>query len=215
MMQWADRKWLCIDSETTGIDPVNDRIVELGAVEFHQGQPLRRMGMLVQPGIAIPEQASAIHGIRDADVSGCPSLSDIADRFLTHVRSAEVLVGYNWPFDAAFLHAALGSAWLEAICDKPVIDVLVVVRLDSVGRYWKGTGRHRLDAVADQLDVPREGRSHRASSDCVLTCRILWKLRAYLPQDADGAVRLLAAERQRQERDFEAWKTSKSGMQSG
>lgn len=205
-MNWSGCTWLCIDTETTGIDVAKDRIVELGAVAFRQGEVLKRMGMLVDPEMPIPADATAIHGITDDDVADCPRLADIAERFLTHVRAAEVLVGYNWPFDSGLLEAALGDAWLEAIAGKPILDALVLVRFDGVGRFWKGPGRHRLDAVADRLEIAREGRSHRASSDCILTCRVLWKLREHLPEDAQEASARIAAERQRQDQDFEAWR---------
>jgi DNA polymerase III epsilon subunit-like protein len=78
-----------------------------------------------------------------------------------------------------------------------------------VGRFWKGPGRHKLDSAAQQLGIAREGRAHRASSDCVLTCRILWKLREHLPEDAQEAQAFLAAAAERQQRDFEVWQRSK------
>ena len=206
MPRWTDLEWLCIDTETTGVDPSADRIVELGAVQFRAGKVQRRMGLLVNPGLPIPPDAVAVHGIRDEDVAGCPSLAQIADQFLTHVREARVLIGYNWPFDAGMLEAGLGPGWRDAIAGKPVLDVLVVVRLDAVGRYWKGPGRHRLDAVAERLGVRRTGKAHRASSDCVLTCQILWHLREHLPEEADEAARFVAQERVRQDADFAAWR---------
>jgi DNA polymerase-3 subunit epsilon len=161
--------------------------------------------MLLNPGIPIPAGATEVHGISDSDVAGCPSLQDVAERFLQHVRAAPVLVGYNWPFDAAFLHAALGSAWQQAIEGKPVLDALVVVRQDAVGRFWKGPGRHKLDAVARQLGIAWEGDAHRASSDCVMTCRVLWHLREHLPDDPQEAALQVLAAREQQDRDFRAW----------
>lgn len=211
MANWTDLSWFCIDTETTGVEAKRDQIVELAGVVFRQGQVVRRMGMLINPGMPIPAEATKVHGIRDEDVANCPSMQEIRERFLRHVREAQVLVGYNWPFDEAFLHASYGKQWREAIAGKPVIDALVVVRMDTVGRYWKGQARHRLDAVAERLGIAREGKAHRASSDCVLTCRVLWHLRQYLPQDADEASRLVAAERARQQKDFEAWQARKAG----
>ncbi|RLB54752.1 MAG: hypothetical protein DRI90_19960 [Deltaproteobacteria bacterium] len=208
---WHQLTWLCIDSETTGLDPKSDRLVELAAVEFRQGEVLRRMGMLLNPGVPIPAAANAVHGISDADVADCPPFQDVQERFLTHVAAADLLVGYNWPFDAAFLEAACGPRWTEAIADKPVIDGLVLVRCDGVGRYWKGPGRHKLDAVAERLGIPREGKAHRASSDCVLTCRILWQLRDHLPDDAQQAAEQLRSARDQQDRDFQAWRKAKDG----
>jgi DNA polymerase-3 subunit epsilon len=206
MAGWTELSWLCIDTETTGIDPQTDRIVELGATAFQGGQLRRKMGMLVNPGVPIPADATAVHGITDDEVADCPSLDEIAERFLGHVRQAEVLVGYNWPFDAGLLDVALGDAWRHAIRDKPVIDVLVLVRFDDVGRYWKGPGRHRLDAVAERLGIARQGKAHRASSDCILTCRILWQLQQHLPEDAQAAAELLAQQRAQQDAAFQAWR---------
>jgi len=201
---------LCIDTETTGIDPARDRIVELAAVVFQRGEVVRRMGMLVNPQMPIPAEATAIHGIRDEDVAGCPALLELQERFLRHVRAADVLVGYNWPFDAGFLHHALGEAWSEAIAGKPVLDALVVVRLDQVGRFWKGPGRHKLERAAEQLGIPWEGKSHRASSDCMMTCRVLWRLREHLPEDAQEAALKLQEARKKQEQDFAAWQKSRT-----
>jgi DNA polymerase-3 subunit epsilon len=206
---WHSMTWLCIDSETTGLDPKSDRLVELAAVEFRQGEVGRRMGMLLNPGMPIPAGASAVHGISDADVADCPPFAEVAERFLDHVSKAEVLVGYNWPFDAAFLETACGARWTEAIAGKPIIDALVLVRFDEVGRFWKGPGRHKLDAVAERLGVPREGKAHRASSDCVLTCRVLWQLREHLPEDAHQAAALIGSARDQQDRDFQAWRKAK------
>ncbi len=205
MTAWHEQTWLCIDSETTGLDPQEDRLVELAAVEFRGGEVLRRMGMLLNPGRPIPADASAVHGITDADVADSPPFSEVAERFLNHVRKAEVLVGYNWPFDAAFLAAGAGEAWEEAIEGKPIIDGLVLVRFDEVGRFWKGAGRHKLDAVAERLGIPRQGQAHRASSDCVLTCQVLWQLREHLPDEAAAAAELICSRREQQERDFQAW----------
>ncbi|MBW2524411.1 MAG: 3'-5' exonuclease [Deltaproteobacteria bacterium] len=206
MPKWTELSWLCIDTETTGIDPETDRIVELGATVFQQGRLLRKMGMLLNPGMPIPAEATAVHGITDDEVAECPSLAEIADRFLEHVRRAELLVGYNWPFDAGLLEVGLGDSWRDAIRDKPIFDVLVLVRFDDIGRYWKGPGRHRLDAVGERLGVAREGKAHRASSDCIMTCRILWQLQEHLPDDAHAAAELLAEQRARQDVDFEAWR---------
>lgn len=208
MSDWSSMTWLCIDTETTGVDPIRDRVVELAAVQFRGGEVQRRMGMLIQPGVPIPEEATAVHGIRDEDVAGSPTLAQVQERFLAHVRAAEVLVGYNWPFDAAFLEAAMGEGWREAIEGKPVIDALVVVRFDQVGRYWKGAGRHKLESAARQLGVEWEGRAHRASADCVVTCRVLWKLREHLPSDPRQADALVRSERERQQKAFEAWRSA-------
>ncbi len=203
---WADRQWLVIDTETTGLDPKCDRLVELAAVRFQHGQPLERRGMLLDPGIPIPEEASAVHGITDEQVKGKPSIQDVAERFLGLVEASPVLVAYNWPFDAGMLEAVC-PGWAGAVAGKVLLDPLVVVRLDNVGRYWRGTGRHRLENVYRRLvgpDLP--GVAHRASTDAVMAGQLLWALREHLPDDGAGAAAFIDKARARQQADFEAWK---------
>lgn len=208
MKPWKHLPWLAIDTETTGLTPGEDRIVELAAVRYHQGRVLERRGMLLDPERPIPAEASEVHGIRDEDVAGAPTLAQVAERFLEVIAAHEVLVGYNWPFDAGMLAAELGSeVWAEAIASKVVVDPLVVVRFDGVGRYWKGQGRHKLTTVAERLRLRLPtGDAHRASYDAILACRVLEHLIDELPDDGEAAMRLLETERERQQRDFEAWK---------
>jgi len=204
-VDWKESTWLCLDCETTGLVPGKDRIVEVGAVLYRNGDILRKECWLVNPGIPIPREASAVHGIRDEDVAGKPTVGQIAESFLSIVLGADVLVGYNWPFDASFFEAEFGEAWRETIKGKPVIDVLVIVRSDDVGRFWRGKGRHKLEAVAKRLRIEPVGDLHRASTDCALTLRLLDKLMCFLPDDGAEASALIEKRRKRQDADFQAW----------
>jgi DNA polymerase III epsilon subunit family exonuclease len=204
-VDWRTAKLIAIDSETTGIEPGTDRIVELGAYAMSGGANGIKLGSLVNSGRKIPEDATKVHGITDDDVRDAPTLAELAPRFLERVRDADVLVGYNFPYDAAMLEAELGDAWRNAIDGKPILDALVVVRTDAVGRWWKGSGRHKLDAVADRLGLERSGESHRASSDARLALQVLYACQRHFPHDASDAHRYLARERERQDADYERW----------
>lgn len=203
-MKWQEENLFAIDTETTGVKRGGDRIVELGA--WWEGEGGKRFGTLIDPGIPIPAEASAVHGITDEAVAGKPKLLDIAERFLARVRRATVLVAYNWPFDSEMLEAELGDSWRIAIADKPVLDPYVVVRFDDVGRYWRGKGRHKLDAVAARYKLSRgKGSSHRASSDAYLAIRVLRRLARHLPEDAHEAAELIKRRREEQDARFRAW----------
>ena len=75
-----ERPLAVIDLETTGVDTVNDRIVEISVLKImpdgHRVQRTRR----VNPGTPIPVGATAIHGITDADVAGEPRFEEVVDR---------------------------------------------------------------------------------------------------------------------------------------
>jgi DNA polymerase-3 subunit epsilon len=203
-VKWQNEELFAIDTETTGVKRDKDRIVELGA--YWEGDDGVRFGTLIDPGIPIPAEASKVHGITDEAVAGKPKLADIADRFLARVRQATVLVAYNWPFDSEMLEAELGESWRIAIADKPALDPYVVVRFDDVGRYWKGKGRHKLDAVAARYKLSRgRGSSHRASSDAYMAIRVLRHLAKHLPEDAHEAAELITRRRAEQDARFKAW----------
>lgn len=204
-MKWKTVLTLCLDTETTGLEPGKDRIVEVGAVLYQNGDVLRKECWLVNPGIPIPPEAVAVHGISDASVEKAPALPVIAEELLSLVLEAKVLVGYNWPFDASFFAAELGAEWTNSIEGKYIIDPLVVVRFKQVGRYWKGKRRHQLSAVARRFGIEPEGHLHRASTDCVLTLRILEKVGQYLPEDAARATAIIETRRKEQDADFQAW----------
>lgn len=203
-MRWQEQELFAVDTETTGIERGQDRIVELGA--YWEGDGGVRLGTLIDPGIPIPAEASKVHGITDEAVAGKPRLVDIAERFLSRVSQATVLVAYNWPFDCEMLEAELGDGWRDAIAGKPVLDPCVVTRFDNVGRYWRGKGQHKLDSVAARYKLDRgRGSSHRASSDAYMAIKILRRLSRYLPADAHEAAELIRRRREEQEARFQAW----------
>lgn len=207
---WKTIDWLAIDTEATSPDPLTARIVELGAVRYQNGAILDRRGTLIDPGCAIPVESTAIHHITDEMVAGKPTLETVAPRFLDVVRRAPVLIAYNWPFDAGILARDLGEAWDAAVDGKVIIDPLTVIRSDNVGRYWKNgpdKGRHKLGNVAQRLGAVAE-RGHRATSDCVTTCRVLEKLLEHLPDDGAEATALVRRWRAEQEAAFAEWQAA-------
>ncbi len=197
MASWKEQAWLAIDTETTGLDPIRHRIVELGAMRSVPDWGGIGYSWLLDPGIPIPPEATAVHGITDADVTGKPKLDDIAAGFLDLVRASPVLVGYNWPFDSAFLAAELGYVWWMAISGKPIIDPLVVVRFQDGVR--PGSGSHKLEAVAERLGVVASADAHRALVDCEMTIGVLKKLLEHLPDDGERAASFIREQRARQD----------------
>jgi len=67
--------YVALDLETTGLDPVRDAIIEVGAVKFDDQRELGRFGSLVRPGRPIPIQVTQLTGITDHDVLDAPPFS--------------------------------------------------------------------------------------------------------------------------------------------
>lgn len=211
-MNMATALWAVVDTETTGPDPDTAAIVEVAVALFRGGHLLEEpRSWLVNPGVTIPDEAADIHGITNEMVAGAPRLEGVIGEICAAVLLADVLVGYNaLRFDLPILAREGGPAWLDIIAGKPVIDPLVLVRHDRIGRYWKGQGRHRLSKVCERFGIQADG-AHRAGADVVMTGRLLWRLGEFvpsvgLPDDAHALAVELARLQAGQEADYKAYR---------
>jgi len=113
-----------IDLETTGLRVGVDRIVEFGAIRFEPGSPERERTLVVDPGVPIPPAATAVHGITDGHVKGCPAFADVVDRIDEFLLGAD-LAGYNLRrFDLPVLADEFRRAGREfRLMGRMVVDV--------------------------------------------------------------------------------------------
>ena len=209
VVSWKNEPWFCVDVETTGLTAGQDRIVEVAGVWMRQGQVCEapdgspgRRATVVNPGIPIPDEASAIHGVTDERVMGMPTMDEVSPRFCAHVQQSTVLVAYNVPFDFGFLMAEC-AGFADDCRGAHHMDPLTVVR--EVGRYWPGKGRHKLTAAFRRLGLTLPGDAHRGSSDAIGAGMVLWHLRCKLPDDGADAMALLGRWRVEQERQHGEW----------
>jgi len=111
MKNWRlQRPMVCFDLETTGADPTKDRVVQLALIRVEPDGRETTLESLVDPEMPIPPEATAVHGIADADVAGAPRIGELAPRILEMFDGAD-LCGFNslrfdWPLIAADLRRA-------------------------------------------------------------------------------------------------------------
>ena len=178
LKRWVELPVVCFDVETCGLDPEKCGVVEFAAVRFEMGMPVGRFGTLVDPAMPIPSEATEIHGIKDEDVDGKPTLEQAV------AEAAPLIVGaypaaYNAEFDRSFIRRAdsdeptvFGKA-LTFNPDWEWLDPLVLVR--HLDRYVGGKGRHKLAATCERHDVPLN-EAHRAQDDAEAAGRLMFKL---------------------------------------
>jgi len=166
-----DLSFVVFDTETTGLMPNKDEIVQIGAVRVLHGRivPGETIDQLVDPKRPIPAASTRVHGISDAMVAGAPDAATAISELHVFAREA-VIVAHNAPFDMAFLqrHARTsGLTW-----DHPVLDTVL---LSAV--VFGITEKHTLDALCDRLNVtiPPDLR-HTALGDARATAEVLCKL---------------------------------------
>ena len=182
-----DTTALVIDLETTGLDPSTDRIVEIAVVgvDCRHRQLHTVFHSLVDPGIPIPPEASAVHHITTEMVTGkAPALADILPALEALAHSDIPFAAHHAQFDLAFLTPVL-PAWSAApwICTCRTAKHL----LPDAPSHSNQALRYRLG-----LNVPGDDAPHRALGDARATAVLL----AHQLETAGSIDRLLELTRQ-------------------
>jgi DNA polymerase-3 subunit epsilon len=152
------RPLVFLDLETTGVNPAVDRIVELSLVKVHPLGLRETMTRRVNPGMPIPPQSSAVHGITDADVAGAPTFAQVASELLAFVGEAD-LAGFNVQrFDLPMLQRELVQAGLRLdLNGRAIVDAQVIyhrrVPRDLSAAYRLYCGKDLHDPHTAQADV--------------------------------------------------------------
>ncbi len=162
-----DLTFVVFDSETTGLNPEQDEVVQLGAVRIVNGKIIDTevFDTLVNPGRPIPAASTKVHQIDDSMVADAPTFGTVCQRFHTFSQNS-VIIAHNAPFDMAFLHR--GTAQMDHRFDNPILDT---VHLSAI--IFGGSAEHTLDAISKRLsiDIPVEQR-HTALGDALATARV-------------------------------------------
>lgn len=100
------QQFVAIDLETTGLDPAECEIIEIGAVKFENGVEVGRFSQLVKPSVkAVPKEITNLTGIKTSDLKNAPSLEEISQSFLEFIGDLPI-VGHHVSFDLGFLQEA-------------------------------------------------------------------------------------------------------------
>ncbi len=189
----VDLTYTVFDTETTGLNPgQGDEIIQIGATRIVAGK-LRRQEtfeQLVDPQRDIPAAGIPIHGITPAMVAGQPPIGQVLPAFHAFAQDT-VLVAHNAAFDMRFLQlkeAATGLRFEHPVLDTLLLSTLIHPQQDS----------HRLEAIAERLDVTILGR-HTALGDAMVTAEIFLKM---IPLLADKGIHTLGQARDAAQKSY-------------
>lgn len=186
---WAEGSLLAFDLETTGTDTATDRLVTAAVIAIRPGQQPVTRTWLADPGVEIPEEAAAVHGIstehaREHGQDAASVVAEVAEA-LAEWGAETPLIAFRATFDLSLLHAELrrhhGREWDVA---GPVVDPFCIDR--AVDRYRKG--KRTLSALCEHYEV-RLDDAHTSAGDALATARLAWKLAKTHP-DQVGTVPL-------------------------
>jgi DNA polymerase III subunit epsilon len=155
--------FVVLDTETTGLRPGPDRVIEVAAVRVRHGEIVDSFQSLVNPGRRLPPFIVKFTGISQEMVQDAPRAKEVMPDFLEFIDGA-VLVGHNLGFDLNFLtHEAQLLGWAFPLDG---LDTIPLAR-----RFLPGLKRFKLDMVAEYLKIPPRTR-HRALGDAETTAAV-------------------------------------------
>lgn len=158
-------EYVVIDIETTGIGEKH-RIVELAGVKFRGDKVIDIFDTYVDPGMPIPAYATAVHGIRDADVAEAPTIKEIMPYFCKFIGNSNI-VGHNVRFDLDFL---LRNGLSLNLQERYIFDTLALAR-----KYVLDAPNHKLETMIRWFNINTDKR-HRAKDDSIATGELFIKL---------------------------------------
>lgn len=149
--------FIAFDTETTGLDPVSGRIVEIGAVKFDQRGVIARYNVLINPEMPMPEEAGKVNGITDEMLKDKPLIADVFPDFFDFIGTG-VLVAHNAPFDINYVNAELKRAGKFPLTNKAV-DTRIFAK-----EVFPGLSSYALQDLAVQFGITAL-EAHRAEDD--------------------------------------------------
>jgi DNA polymerase-3 subunit epsilon len=186
---WHKARMVAFDLETTGVDVEQDRIVTAAAIDLG-GEKRLTLEWLANPGIDIPEGATAVHGIttehaREKGERAHDVVDQVAETLALRVRDGAVIVGHNVPYDLTLLDRECRRYELPPLQDRldgaplHVIDTRVLDQhcLPYRKRVSETQGARQLITLAQAYSLPwDETAAHGCSYDALMAARIAYRI---------------------------------------
>ena len=150
--------YAAVDLETTGLDPKQDKIIEIGAIRVEDGIIQEQFSTFVNPRRKLEPQVEELTGICDEMVADAPDIGAVIGRVLDFCGGLPIL-GHHIIFDYSFLKRAAVNAGLSF--EKSGIDTLALCR-----RFMPGEEKKNLSSACRYFGVEQQS-AHRALADAV------------------------------------------------
>lgn len=186
-MNWCDLPLVGFDTETTGVDAKQSRLVTAAIIVREDGRDSART-WLADPGVEIPAAAAAVHGVtteyaRTHGADATQVLEEVAELLTEHLVAGHPVVAFNAKYDLELMEAELARHGLPTLTERvgqilPIVDPLVLDR--ALDRWRKG--KRTLSIVAENYGVQVEGQAHNADVDVLLALGVAQAIARKFPQ---------------------------------
>jgi DNA polymerase-3 subunit epsilon len=164
-------KEILLDTETTGLSSVNDKIIEIACIEIEDHIPTgEKFHVFLNPEIEISQGAYDTHGISKEFLKDKPKFNDVAKDFIKFIDGKKLVI-HNAEFDLAFLNKELKEVGEKQISKDNIVDTLNVAREKFPG------AQNSLDALCKRFKIDNSRRQkHSALLDCELLAKVYIEL---------------------------------------
>lgn len=170
-------RYVCVDIETTGLNPKTDKIIEIGAVLIENGECIKTFETFVYPGRLLPERITELTGITDSDLKAAPDMNEVLPEFLNFSQDA-MLLGHSILFDYAFIKRACVNQ--KYPFERMGLDTLKIAR-----KFLPDLESRSLDYLCQYYHIPH--KAHRALEDAKATCILYDMLRKDFGEQEEAA----------------------------
>ncbi|WP_025728468.1 3'-5' exonuclease [Atopobacter phocae] len=157
-----------IDFETTGLSPINDEIIQIGAIKYQDGIIVDTFDRLVKPSGNVSPKIEKLTGITNKMLESALPISDHLEDLYSFIQG-ETLVAHNADFDMKFLLENFENYQIKHE-NFEVIDTLILAR-----KLIHDTKNHKLTTLKEYLNI--EAQSHNALEDCRVTGDLYYYLK--------------------------------------
>lgn len=157
--------FICLDCETTGLDPKTDRIIEIAVAKFTFSETLESFETLIDPEIPISEVSMAIHHITPAMVQGKPKIQNVLPKVIRMIGN-HIVIGHGIQMDLSFLQESSNRYEIAHPFNSLIsIDTLRLARL------YGESPTNSLERLRQHFNIEAEG-AHRAMSDVIVNISV-------------------------------------------
>jgi DNA polymerase-3 subunit epsilon len=162
---------IVLDTETTGVDPASDRIIEIGCVELLNYIPTgRSYHAYINPQRSVSQGAYNVHGLSEEFLRDKPVFSAVVEELLSFVGDARLVI-HNASFDMGFLNAEFGRNGHPPVPFERAIDTL------SLARRKHPNAANSLDALCARYGIDNSRRTkHGALLDAEILAEVYIEL---------------------------------------
>ena len=206
-----------LDTETTGLDSEAE-IVDIAIIG---PEGIELVNTLVRPTIPIPEQATAIHGIKNEDVADAPTFADVVQNLTVSIHNDRMTVIYNRDYDLRLMVQSATANKVDSRYWGPPSNTVCAMKLYAQfhgdwNSSYKSYRWQKLSVAAKRLGIEIPADLHRAAADANL-CRLIVEAMAAtpLPGEAKQSSQLFIETFNSLSSDIHDWAKRKGFWQSG